>query len=561
MEKEYMFIDDIPVELNGEKNVLEVIRKAGIDMPTLCYHPELSIYGACRMCMFENERGGLDAACSAQPRAGMKVYTNTAKLRKYRKNILELLLANHCKDCTTCERNQNCELQKLAKRYDVRTIRYPNTAKTEFDDSSLSIVRDASKCILCGQCVRMCNDVQDVGAIHFAYRGSEMLISTAFEEPIANTVCVGCGQCAAVCPVGAITIKQDTEKVWDAIADKNTNVTVQIAPAVRVAIGKELDMPEGTDVMGKIVAALHQIGVDKVYDTSVSADMTILEETAEFVEHLGKGTGMPLFTSCCPGWIQFAEKKYPEIMPYISTCRSPMHMLAEVILEDEKDNGKNNFNIAIMPCTAKKFEAARSEFQHDGKPNVDAVITTQELIHMIKTAGIDFARIAPEALDAPFAQFSGAGVIFGVTGGVTEAVIRKVSTDKSLNAIRNIGYCGVRGLEGVKEFTVPFGEGELRVAVVSGLANAGKLIDKLLAKEISYDFVEVMACPGGCINGGGQPISSDKAKQIRSEGLYSADRTNTVKTSDANPLMDSIYKNYVKGRNHEMLHVHYGKHE
>lgn len=493
MEKKFMYVDDIAVELNGEKNVLEVIRKAGIDMPTLCYHPELSIYGACRMCMFENERGGLDAACSAQPRAGMKVYTNTERLRKYRKNIIELLLANHCRDCNTCEKNGNCKLQQLAKRYDVRTVRFPNTAKTDVDDSSVSITRDASKCILCGQCVRMCNEIQSVGAIHYAHRGSHMLISTAFERPIAETVCVGCGQCAAVCPVGAITIKQDTAKVWKAIADKNLVVTAQVAPAVRVAIGKELNMPEGTDVMGKLVAAMHRMGIDKVYDTSVSADLTILEETAEFVEHLGKNTGMPLFTSCCPGWIQFAEKKHPEIMPYISTCKSPMQMLSALIVEQQKDCEKKHFNIAVMPCTGKKFEAARSEFTHDGKPDVDAVITTQELIHMIRTAGIEFDTVVPEAIDAPFGMFSGAGVIFGATGGVTEAVLRRVSDDKSINAIRSIGNCGVRGTEGVKEFTVPFNGGELRIAVVSGLGNAEKLIKQLLAKEVSFDFVEVMA--------------------------------------------------------------------
>lgn len=561
MEKQFMTIDGIRVELNGEKTVLQVIRKAGIDMPTLCYHPDLSIYGACRLCMFENERGGLDAACSAQPRDGMVIRTNTARLRKYRKNIIELLLANHCVECPTCPKSGSCKLQELAERYDVKTVRFPNTAKMDkVDKSSLSIDRDGSKCVLCGKCVRMCNEVQAVGAINFANRGSKMYISTMFDEPIANTACVGCGQCAAVCPVGAITIKQDTSKVWDAIADKNTNVTVQVAPAVRVAVTEQFHMQPGTDVMGKIVAALHQMGVDKVYDTSVGADMTILEETAEFVEHLGKNTGMPLFTSCCPGWIRFAETKYPEIMPFISTCRSPMHMLSEVILEHEKDNGMKNYNIAIMPCTAKKFEAARDEFKHGDQRNVDCVLSTQELIHMIKTAGVDFEHIAPEAVDMPFGQFSGAGVIFGATGGVTEAVLRRVSSDKSNNAIRNISYCGVRGLEGIKEFTVPFGEGELRIAVVSGLGNAAKLIDKLLAKEVSYDFVEIMACPGGCVNGGGQPVPDDNARAIRSEGLYSSDKTNILKTSDTNPLMDKIYADFVKGRNHELLHVHYGKH-
>ena len=560
MEKQFMTIDGIRVELNGEKTVLQVIRKAGIDMPTLCYHPDLSIYGACRLCMFENERGGLDAACSAQPRDGMVIYTNTARLRKYRRNIIELLLANHCVECPTCPKSGSCKLQELAERYGVTNVRFPNTSKDKRDYSSVSIARDASKCVLCGKCVRMCNEVQAVGAIHYAYRGSHMLISTSFEKPIADTSCVGCGQCAAVCPVGAITIKQDINKIWDAIADKNTFVTAQIAPAVRVAFGKELGMAEGTDVMGKIVAALHRIGVDRVYDTSVSADLTIMEESAEFLEFHAKNLGMPMFTSCCPGWIRFVETKYPEIMPYVSTCRSPMHMLSSVIIESEKDNGMNNFNFAVMPCTAKKFEADREEFKHDGKPEVDAVLTTQELIRMIKTAGIDFENIAPEAVDAPFGMFSGGGVIFGATGGVTEAVLRRVSTEKTHDAITAIGNCGVRGLEGIKEFSVPFGEGELRIAVASGLANAGKLIEKLLAKEVSYDFVEIMACPGGCVNGGGQPVPGDASRQTRADGLYSSDRTNTIKSCDTNPLIERIYADFVKGRNHELFHVHYPAH-
>ena len=536
MEKKFMYVDDIAVELNGEKNVLEVIRKAGIDMPTLCYHPELSIYGACRMCMFENERGGLDAACSAQPRAGMKVYTNTERLRKYRKNIIELLLANHCRDCNTCEKNGNCKLQQLAKRYDVRTVRFPNTAKTYVDDSSVSITRDASKCILCGQCVRMCNEIQSVGAIHYAHRGSHMLISTAFERPIAETVCVGCGQCAAVCPVGAITIKQDTAKVWKAIADKNLVVTAQVAPAVRVAIGKELNMPEGTDVMGKLVAAMHRMGIDKVYDTSVSADLTILEETAEFVEHLGKNTGMPLFTSCCPGWIQFAEKKHPEIMPYISTCKSPMQMLSALIVEQQKDCEKKHFNIAVMPCTGKKFEAARSEFTHDGKPDVDAVITTQELIHMIRTAGIEFDTVVPEAIDAPFGMFSGAGVIFGATGGVMEAALRTVAEKITGKELQSIEFAQVRGTDGIKEATVPVGDLNVRIAVAHGLGNARKLLERIRSGEASYEFVEIMACPGGCVTGGGQPIVSARKqmdinlKAERAKALYSEDANAPFRT-------------------------------
>ena len=559
MAEKKMIIDGVSCPFTTERNVLEVARNNGIDIPSLCYCENLSIYGGCRLCLVENDRGKMDAACSMQPRDGMVVNTHTKQVLDSRCTTLQLLMSSHRADCLTCDQSGRCKLQEYARRYHVDEHRFePNTYCTEpMDLSSPSIVRDPSKCILCGQCVRMCNEIQSVGAIHYAHRGSHMLISTAFERPIAETVCVGCGQCAAVCPVGAITIKQDTAKVWKAIADKNLVVTAQVAPAVRVAIGKELNMPEGTDVMGKLVAAMHRMGIDKVYDTSVSADLTILEETAEFVEHLGKNTGMPLFTSCCPGWIQFAEKKHPEIMPYISTCKSPMQMLSALIVEQQKDCEKKHFNIAVMPCTGKKFEAARSEFTHDGKPDVDAVITTQELIHMIRTAGIEFDTVVPEAIDAPFGMFSGAGVIFGATGGVTEAVLRRVSDDKSINAIRSIGNCGVRGTEGVKEFTVPFNGGELRIAVVSGLGNAEKLIKQLLAKEVSFDFVEVMACPGGCVNGGGQPVTLENAKKVRADGLYSSDMTNTLKTSDTNPLMDKLYADYVKGRNHEMLHVHY----
>ena len=554
----HMIIDGISCEFENARNVLEVAQANHIDIPNLCYCESLSIYGGCRLCVVENERGAVEAACSMIPKDGMVIKTNTARLRKHRQMILELLLAGHRAECTTCEKSGKCKLQTYARRYNVTNIRFPNDyCKLPIDDSSPAIVRDPSKCILCGKCVRMCSEVQNIHAVDFAERGIETYISCGFDNKLADTKCVSCGQCAAVCPVGAITIKQDTAKVWKAIADKNLVVTAQVAPAVRVAIGKELNMPEGTDVMGKLVAAMHRMGIDKVYDTSVSADLTILEETAEFVEHLGKDTGMPLFTSCCPGWIQFAENKHPEIMPYISTCKSPMQMLSALIVEQQKDCEKKHFNIAVMPCTGKKFEAARSEFTHDGKPDVDAVITTQELIHMIRTAGIEFDTVVPEAIDAPFGMFSGAGVIFGATGGVTEAVLRRVSDDKSINAIRSIGNCGVRGTEGVKEFTVPFNGGELRIAVVSGLGNAEKLIKQLLAKEVSFDFVEVMACPGGCVNGGGQPVTLENAKKVRADGLYSSDMTNTLKTSDTNPLMDKLYADYVKGRNHEMLHVHY----
>lgn len=556
--REFMIIDGIPVEINGEKNLLELIHRVGIKLPTFCYHSELSIYGACRMCMVENKWGELDAACSTPPRAGMEIKTNTERLRKYRKNILELLLANHCRDCTTCSNNSKCKLQDLAMRFNIQGVRFPNTAaEPKRDDSSLCITRDASKCILCGDCVRMCNEIQDVGAIDFAHRGSKMTISTAFEVPISESPCVGCGQCAAVCPTGAIVVKNDTAKVWKALDDSNTKVVAQIAPAVRVGLGRELGLSDSENGMGKIVAALHRMGFDEVYDTSTGADLTVLEEANELLSRLEKGeSDMPLFTSCCPAWVNYCEKNYPELLKDVSTCRSPMEMFASIIKEQGKTSSRRVVHVAVMPCTAKKFEAAREEFKVDGIPNVDYVITTQELIQMIKESGIIFEDIEPEAVDTPFSTATGAGVIFGVTGGVTEAVLRRISSDKSKTGLMSITYQGVRGMDGVKETTIMYGDRKLRIAIVSGLKNASDLIEKIKGGE-HYDFVEVMACPGGCVSGAGQPFATSAAKENRGSGLYAADKLCNIKRSEESPLMMSLYNGILKDRVHEMLHVHY----
>lgn len=558
--KEFMTIDGIPVEIEGEKNLLELIRKVGIKLPTFCYHSELSIYGACRMCMVENERGGLDAACSTPPRAGMVIKTNTERLRRYRKNILELLLANHCRDCTTCENNINCKLQDLAMRYNIEGVRFPNTAKSSKNDdtSSLCITRDNGKCILCGDCVRMCNEIQNVGAIDFAHRGSKMIISTAFGKPLSESPCVGCGQCAAVCPTGAIVVKNNIDPVWKAIDDPEVKTTVQIAPAVRVALGRELGVKDGENVMGKIVAALRRMGFDEVYDTTLGADLTVLEESEEFLSRLEENKNIPLITSCCPGWVQFCEKKHPEFLPNVSTCRSPMQMMAALLKDQSKKASHKMFHVAVMPCTAKKFEAARDEFKVDGEPNVDIVITTQELIRMIKESGIAFESLEPEAIDMPFGTISGAGVIFGVTGGVTEAVLRRVASNKSRSALLTVANAGQRGMEGIKEFDLTYGDSKLRIAVVSGLNNADIILNRVKNGE-HFDFIEVMACPGGCINGGGQPFAMSEEKNDRSKGLYEADRLLSIRRSEENPIVSSLYSGILKGKVHELLHVDYVK--
>ncbi len=552
----FIEIDGKLVKIEGERNLLEVISKSGIKLPVFCYHSDLSIYGACRMCMVEDEKGRMMAACSTVPRSGMIIKTNTARLRRYRKSILELLLASHCRDCTTCENSGKCTLQELAVQFGITSVRF-NNDKTDkvIDDSSPSIIRDSSKCILCGDCVRECNEIQKVGAIDFAHRGSNAAISTAFNKPIAESLCVNCGQCAAHCPTGAIIVRDDTSKVLDMIDDPEVFVTCEIAPAVRVGIGRELGLEIGDNTMGKITAVLHRIGVDKVFDTATGADLTVIEEAGEFVERIEKGGTLPLLTSCCPAWVSYVEKKYPEMLPNISTCRSPMSMFSAVVKEYYKDKlpeGKTkHYHFALMPCTAKKFEAKRKEF--DSVTN--DVITTQELIKMIKESGIMFNEIEPESVDMPFGTASGAGVIFGVTGGVTEAVLRKVANDNSRKTLAQIEYVGVRGMEDVKEAVITYGDRELHIAVVSGLANASKLIEGVKNGELKYDLIEVMACRGGCISGAGQPYISHRHREKRGEGLYRSDRESSVKCSQDNRILGDLYDFVMKDKIHELLHV------
>lgn len=556
----YMTIDGRTVEFTDEPNVLAVIRKADIDIPTLCYHSELSVYGACRLCTVENERGKTFASCSEPPRDGMIVYTNTPRLMKYRKLILELLLAAHCRDCTTCIKSGECQLQSLAHRMGVGNIRFENTKEQHpLDFSSPSIVRDPNKCILCGDCVRMCDNVQSVNAIDFAYRGTRALVTPAFNKKIAETDCVNCGQCRVVCPTGAISIHTNTDTIWDLLADKNTKVVAQIAPAVRVAAGDRFGLPKGENVMGKLVNVLHRLGFDEVYDTSYGADLTVIEESEELMNRLEGGENLPLFTSCCPAWVKFCEERYPDLAKNLSTCRSPQQMFGAVVREyykdPEKSGGKRIVSVSIMPCTAKKEEILRPESSTNGKQDIDYVLTTTELIGMIRKAGIRFENLEIEATDMPFGIGSGAGVIFGVTGGVTEAVLRRLREGHNRVEMEKIKFSGVRGEEGLKEVEFDYNGRTIRAAVVSGLGNANSLMKRIQKGEVQYDFVEVMACRRGCIMGGGQPVPVDPESRIaRSKGIYDTDINTQIKKSNENPLVQSLYAGLLKGKTHELLH-------
>ena len=555
------------VSFADQKNLLEVIRSANIDIPTFCYHSELSVYGACRLCVVEVEGRGIVASCSIKPEPGMVVKTHTNDIREIRKTNIELILANHDKDCTTCAKSGSCQLQDISARLGISEISFKqNEIVHPIDDFSPSLVRDPNKCVLCGDCVRACSEIQGIGAIDFSHRGADVTVQPAFGKNLDKVECVYCGQCAAVCPTGALMPKSEIEQVWDAINDSETKVVAQIAPAVRVALGEKFGLKPGEATTGQIVAALRALGFDQVYDTSFAADLTVIEEANEFINRKLAGENLPQFTSCCPAWVKFAEQYYPSLLGNLSSCKSPQQMfgaLARDVLPDvlQADNTKIKI-VSIMPCTAKKFEARRPELERDGIKEVDNVLTTQELAKMIEEMGLQFNELEPESLDMPLGFKTGAGVIFGTSGGVTEAVLRYAAEKVTGVTLDNVEFADVRGLDGMREATIKLGDVEINLAVVHGLKNAAEIADQAVAGNCKYDIVEVMACPGGCIGGAGQPVAKNFAqRKCRSEGLYKIDRQLQLHKAQDNHIITETYEKNLGEigghKAHDLLHTEY----
>ncbi len=562
-------VNGVQVEIQGERNLLEVIRKTGIELPTFCYHSELSVYGACRLCLVEVEKRGIMAACSTPPENGMVIKTDTKQLRDIRKINIELLLANHNRECPSCVRSASCTLQTLARRLGVDTIRYKQRQELEpIDKSSPSLERDPNKCVLCGDCVRVCTEVQGIGAIGFSFRGSKAKVAPAFDKNLAEVECVNCGQCAAVCPTGAIIPRQNREEVWNAIHDPSKIVVAQVAPAVRFALAEFFNQEAGQNAAGKLVAALKKMGFDYVYDTTFSADMTIWEEAEEFLRRVKAGGPFPMFTSCCPGWVKYAEINFPSLAKNLSSCRSPQQMFGATMKEALPEMlGKKREDIvvvSIMPCTAKKYEASLDKFKVDGNPDVDYVLTTTEIGRMIDSFGIKFAELEQEAFDMPFGFGTGAGVIFGTSGGVMEAALRyAVGKIEGKVPMHGLEFHAVRGSQRFKETSIKAGDAELKIAVVNTLGAAKELAQQAADGTSPYHFIEVMACPGGCICGGGQPILNDRVKRTsRMEAVYKCDKNMQFKNSLENHMLKECYEKYLGGqpnseKAHHLLHTKY----
>ena len=572
MNKVNITIDGIKLYVPENYTILEAAKETSISIPTLCFLKDVNEIGCCRMCVVEVKGSkALQAACVHPVKEGMEVFTHTPAVMEARKVNLELILSNHNSRCQTCTRSwMDCELQALANKLSVDTVRFEGEQKKLPLDIGPSIVRDPNKCILCRRCVSVCKNIQTVGVIDMVNRGFNTQIASPFGMSLKDTPCVNCGQCINYCPVGALHEKSDIDAVWDAIYDPNKHVVVQTAPAVRVALGEDFNMPIGTPVTGKMVTALRMLGFDKVFDTDTGADLTIMEEGAELIDRIRGGGKLPLITSCSPGWIKFCEHNFPDMLDNLSSCKSPHQMFGAILksyyAEKEGIDPDNIFVVSVMPCTAKKFEASRPEMEVDGRPDVDVVLTTREVGKMIYDIGIDFPELGDSDFDDPFGTASGAGAIFGATGGVMEAALRTVADLLSGSSADNIEYEDVRGLEGIKIANIKVSDLTLRAAVAHGLGNARKLMEAVKAGE-EFHFIEIMACPGGCVNGGGQPLQlSDvrnwiDVREERAKGLYKEDRNTFIRKSHNNPSVKKLYKEYLGmaggSRAHQLLHTHY----
>ncbi len=571
-------IDGTEVKVPKGTTLLEAARQIGIDIPTLCFLKGINEVGDCRMCIVEVEgRRGFATSCIQKAEEGMVVHTNTPSVVEARRVVLDLILSNHPQDCLTCTRSGNCELQAIANKFNVKKIEFEGEKiKYPIDELSPSIVRDTNKCILCRRCVSTCKKVQKIGAIDCINRGFESCISTVDNQSLNNVNCTFCGQCIESCPVGALHEKETIDDVWEKLKDPDSYVVVQTAPAVRAALGEEFGMPIGTNTTGKMITALKRLGFDKVFDTNTGADFTIMEEANEFVERFSNGGVLPMITSCSPGWVRYIEMNYPELLPHLSTCKSPHQMFGALIksyfAEKEGIDPKKIYVVSVMPCIAKKFERQRKEMKNsDGLDDVDNVITTRELARMIKQANIDFEKLEDSEFDSPMGEATGAAAIFGTTGGVMEAALRTAQDTLTGKNLDKIDFEAVRGGEGIKRATVEINGTKVKVVAASGLGNAQEIMEEIKSGKADYQFVEIMACPGGCVMGGGQPIKTSKERaeidirKLRADCLYSIDEKSTIRKSHENPVLKKVYKEFLEKpgshKAHELLHTHYEKRE